>query len=81
MPDIDVDFAQDRREEVIQHTREKYGSEYVSQIITYGKLQAKMAIRDVARVCDLGFNEADRIAKAIPDELGISLEKALREER
>lgn len=81
MPDIDVDFAQDRREEVIQHTREKYGHEYVSQIITYGKLQAKMAIRDVARVCDLGFNEADRIAKAIPDELGISLEKALKEER
>jgi DNA polymerase III subunit alpha len=81
MPDIDVDFAQDRREEVIQHTREKYGSEFVSQIITYGKLQAKMAIRDVARVCDLNFMEADRIAKAVPDELGISLEKAAGEER
>jgi DNA polymerase-3 subunit alpha len=81
MPDIDVDFAQDRREEVIQHTREKYGSEFVSQIITYGKLQAKMAVRDVARVCDLNFMEADRIAKAIPDELGITLEKAMGEER
>ena len=81
MPDIDVDFAQDRREEVIQHTRDKYGAEYVSQIITYGKLQAKMAVRDVARVCDMNFNEADRVAKAIPDELGITLEKAVREER
>jgi len=80
MPDVDVDFCQDRREEVIEHTREKYGYDYVAQIITYGKLQAKLAIRDVARICDLTFNDADRIAKLVPDELGISLEKAVNEE-
>jgi DNA polymerase III subunit alpha len=80
MPDIDIDFAQDRREEVIQHTRDKYGKEFVSQIITYGKLQAKLAIRDVARVCDMNFMAADRIAKLVPDELGITLEKALKED-
>ncbi|MCB9830829.1 MAG: DNA polymerase III subunit alpha, partial [Planctomycetes bacterium] len=80
MPDVDVDFCQDRREEVIEHTRQKYGGPYVAQIITYGKLQAKLAIRDVARVCDLTFNDADRIAKLIPNELGISLEDALQEE-
>ncbi|MCB9759160.1 MAG: DNA polymerase III subunit alpha [Alphaproteobacteria bacterium] len=80
MPDVDVDFCQDRREEVIEHTRQKYGAAYVAQIITYGKLQAKLAIRDVARVCDLTFNDADRIAKLIPNELGIKLEDALREE-
>jgi DNA polymerase-3 subunit alpha len=80
MPDVDVDFCQDRREEVIQHTREKYGYDYVAQIITYGKLQAKLAVRDVARICDLTFNDADRVAKLIPDELGITLEKAVQEE-
>ena len=67
MPDIDVDFCQDRREEAIEHVREKYGAPLVSQIITYGKLKAKAAVRDVARVLDLNFGEADRIAKLIPD--------------
>ena len=80
MPDVDVDFCQDRREEVIEHTRQKYGTDYVAQIITYGKLQAKLAIRDVSRICDLTFNDADRIAKLIPNELGITLETALKEE-
>ncbi len=80
MPDVDVDFCQDRREEVIEHTRQKYGRDYVAQIITYGKLQAKAAVRDVARVCGLNFNESDRIAKLIPDELGITLDRALQEE-
>lgn len=80
MPDVDVDFCQDRREEVIEHTRQKYGPEFVAQIITYGKLQAKLAIRDVARVCDTTFNDADRIAKLIPDELGIKLQDALDKE-
>ncbi len=79
MPDIDVDFCQDRREEVIQHVREKYGSELVSQIITYGKFQAKLAVRDVARVTGMQFQDADRIAKTIPTELNISLEKALED--
>ena len=81
MPDIDVDFCQDRREEVITHTREKYGSPLVSQIITYGKLQAKAALKDVARVLGLDFNAADRIAKLVPNELGIKLAKALEDER
>ncbi|RME22235.1 MAG: DNA polymerase III subunit alpha [Deltaproteobacteria bacterium] len=81
MPDIDVDFCQDRREEVIEHVREKYGSPLVSQIITYGKLQAKAALKDVARVMGLDFNQADRIAKLVPNELGIKLDAALEEER
>ncbi len=80
MPDIDVDFCQDRREEAITHVRDKYGSELVSQIITYGTLKAKAAIRDVARVMDLNFNEADRIAKLVPDVLGIKLVDALDQE-
>ena len=79
MPDIDVDFCQDRREEVIHHVSEKYGSPLVSQIITYGKLQAKAAIKDVARLLGLDFNFANRIASLVPDELGIKLEKAVQE--
>jgi DNA polymerase-3 subunit alpha len=81
MPDIDVDFCQDRREEVIAHTREKYGQDLVSQIITYGKLQAKAALKDVARTLGLDFKASDRITKLVPNELGIKLEKAYEEER
>ncbi len=80
MPDIDVDFCQDRREEAIEHVRLKYGSPLVSQIITYGKLKAKLAIRDVARVASLTFNDADRIAKLVPNEINITLDDAMREE-
>ncbi len=79
MPDVDVDFCQDRREEAIEHVRVKYGSPLVSQIITYGKLKAKAAVRDVARVLDLTFTEADRVAKLIPDTLGITIKEALAE--
>ncbi len=77
MPDIDVDFCQDRREEAIEHVRKKYGAELVSQIITYGTLKAKAAVRDVARVLDLNFGEADRVAKLIPEQLGTTLQDAL----
>jgi DNA polymerase-3 subunit alpha len=80
MPDIDVDFCQDRREEAIAHVREKYGADYVSQIITYGALKAKAAVRDVARVLDLNFGEADRIAKLVPETLGIKLADAIEQE-
>ncbi|MCB9685699.1 MAG: DNA polymerase III subunit alpha [Alphaproteobacteria bacterium] len=80
MPDIDVDFCQDRREEAIEHVRQKYGTELVSQIITYGALKAKAAVRDVARVLDLNFQEADRIAKLVPDQLGIKLSEAIEQE-
>ena len=78
MPDIDVDFCQDRREEAIEHVRIKYGTGLVSQIITYGRLKAKLAVRDVARVLGLYFDEADRIAKLIPaDDLKMTIAKAL----
>lgn len=80
MPDIDVDFAQDRREEVIQHVRDKYGSPLVSQIITYGKLQAKAALKDVARCCDMSFQVSDRITKLVPTRLNITIDEALAEE-
>ena len=80
MPDIDVDFAQDRREEVIEHVREKYGPPLVSQIITYGKLQAKAALKDVARVCDMSFQESDRITKLVPERLNITITEAVNEE-
>ena len=79
MPDIDVDFCQDRREEVISHVRDKYGAPLVSQIITYGKLQAKAALKDVARVLGLEFNQADRIAKLVPPTLNIKLDAAVKE--
>ncbi|HVW19832.1 MAG TPA: DNA polymerase III subunit alpha [Opitutaceae bacterium] len=75
-PDFDVDFCMRRRGEVIAYVREKYGEGCVANIITYGTLGAKMVIRDVSRVHDLPYIEADRLAKMIPDELNISLEDA-----
>lgn len=80
MPDFDVDFCQDRRPEVIEYVTKKYGEDKVGQIITFGKLQAKAVIRDVSRVYDLPYSEADMLAKLVPDELGITLEKALEME-
>ncbi len=75
-PDVDVDFCQSRRAEVIDYVREKYGERAVSHIITFGTLGAKSVIRDVGRVLGMGYNEADRIAKMIPAELGITLSGA-----
>ncbi|GFO70555.1 DNA-directed DNA polymerase [Geomonas limicola] len=80
MPDIDVDFCQDRREEVIQYMVEKYGREKVCQIITFGTMAARGVIRDVGRALDLPFGDVDRIAKLVPEVLGITLEKALQQE-
>ncbi|MBF0299434.1 MAG: DNA polymerase III subunit alpha [Oligoflexia bacterium] len=80
MPDFDVDFCQDRRNQVIQYVTEKYGIERVGQIITFGKLLAKAVIRDVSRVMSVPYAEADALAKLIPDELGISLEEAIDKE-
>ncbi len=77
MPDIDIDFCYERRQEVIDYVIEKYGSEQVSQIITFGTLAARNAIRDVTRVLDLPYSEGDRIAKMIPDDLHITIEDAL----
>ncbi len=76
-PDFDIDFCMRRRGEVIDYVREKYGRDCVANIITYGTLGAKMVIRDVSRVHDLPYAEADRLAKMIPDELNISLEDAV----
>ncbi len=79
-PDIDVDFCQNRRGEVIDYVREKYGSRAVSQIITFGTLGAKSVVRDVGRVMGLSYSDADRIAKMIPNELGITLKRRDRKE-
>ncbi len=76
-PDFDSDFCMRRRVEVIDYVREKYGRDCVANIITYGTLGAKMVVRDVSRVHDLPFAEADRLAKMIPDELNISLADSL----
>jgi len=73
MPDIDMDFMQARRGEVIEYVVEKYGRNQVAQIITFGSLLAKGVIRDVARVLDMPLSQADKMAKLIPDELGITL--------
>lgn len=77
MPDIDVDFCFERRQEVIDYVVEKYGKDCVTQIVTFGTLAARGVIRDVGRVMDLPYNFVDTIAKAIPNELGITIEKAL----
>ena len=80
MPDFDVDFCQDGRERVIEYVRKKYGSESVSQIVTFGTMAAKAVVRDVGRVLDLPYNFVDQLAKLIPFELGITLEKAKLQE-
>ena len=76
-PDFDIDFCMRRRGEVIEYVRDKYGRDCVANIITFGTFGAKMVIRDVARVRDLPYAEADKLAKMIPDDLNISLEDAL----
>ena len=76
-PDFDIDFCMKRRDEVIQYAREKYGRDRVANIITFGTFGAKMILRDLARVNNLSFAEADRIAKMVPDALNISLEDAV----
>ena len=80
MPDIDIDFCMDRRDEVIRYVTEKYGAENVSQIITFGSMLAKGALRDVGRALDMPYNEVDRIAKLVPTRLNITLAEALDEE-
>ena len=76
-PDFDIDFCMRRRGEVIEYVREKYGRECVANIITFGTFGAKMVMRDVARVRDVPFAEADRMAKMVPDDLNISLAAAI----
>ncbi len=79
MPDIDIDFCTNRRGEVIQYVTEKYGREQVAQIITFGTLAAKAAIKDVGRVLDMSYAEVDRISKLVPKTLNIKLDQAIED--
>jgi DNA polymerase-3 subunit alpha len=81
MPDIDVDFCKDRRSEVISYVAEKYGQDHVAQIITFGTMAAKAAIRDVGRALDFSYGEVDRIAKLIPNTPNITIEETLKIEQ
>ena len=79
MPDIDIDFCMRRRGELIDYVTEKYGRENVAQIITFGTMAAKAAIKDVGRAMDIPYGDVDRLAKMVPATLGITLDKALEE--
>lgn len=79
MPDIDIDFCYIRRDEVIEYVKRRYGDDHVAQIITFGTMAAKGAIRDVGRVMNMSYGEVDKIAKLVPQELGITLDKALKD--
>ena len=81
MPDFDVDFSDEKRQDVIDYVSRKYGHDHVSQIITFGTMAAKMVIRDVSRVLDYPYSEADALAKMIPNEIHITIKKALEENR
>lgn len=79
MPDFDIDFCYERRQEVIDYVGRKYGKDHVSQIITFGTMSARMVIRDVARALDFPYAEADKLAKMVPMELHITIQKALEQ--
>ncbi len=79
MPDIDIDFCMNRRGEVINYVTNKYGRDNVAQIITFGTMAAKAAIKDVGRAMDMPYADVDRIAKMIPTTLNIKLDDALKE--
>ena len=76
MPDIDIDFCMNRRGEVINYVTQKYGRDNVAQIITFGTMAAKAAIKDVGRAMDIPYADVDRIAKMVPTQLNITLEQA-----
>ena len=78
-PDIDIDFADDRRADVIEYVRQRYGNDSVAQIVTFGTMGAKSVVRDVARAMGLSFGDGDRLAKMIPNDLKMTLEKALKQ--
>jgi DNA polymerase-3 subunit alpha len=79
MPDIDIDFCMNRRGEVINYVTQKYGRDNVAQIITFGTMAAKAAIKDVGRAMDIPYSDVDRIAKMVPNTIGITIQKALDE--
>ncbi len=78
MPDIDIDFCYERRDEIIRYVEDKYGKDHVSQIITFGTLAAKAAIRDCGRAMGMSYSDVDAVAKAVPHELGITLKQAIK---
>ena len=78
MPDIDIDFCYNRRDEVIEYVAQKYGEDHVSQIITFGTLAARAAIRDVGRALGMSYQDVDAVARAVPQELNITIEAALK---
>src|SRR6202007_2116415 len=79
MPDIDIDFCMNRRGEVIDYVTQKYGRDNVAQIITFGTMAAKAAIKDVGRAMDVPYSDVDRIAKMVPTQLNITLEQAIED--
>ena len=81
MPDFDVDFCYERRGEVIDYVERKYGKDHVSQIITFGTMSARMVIRDVGRALDMPYAECDKLAKMIPNEVHITIKKAMEQNR
>ena len=80
LPDIDIDFCYEQREEVIKYVTEKYGADNVTQIITFGQMKARACIRDVGRALDMPYGDVDKIAKLVPEELDITIESALEKE-
>jgi DNA polymerase-3 subunit alpha len=80
MPDIDIDFCPEGREEIIRYVKDRYGADKVAQIITFGKMQARAVIRDVGRVIGMAYGEVDRIAKLVPEGVNVTLEGALEAE-
>ncbi len=79
LPDIDIDFCERRRGEVIEYVTRKYGRENVAQIITFGTMKAKAVVRDVGRALDIPYADVDKVAKQIPAALDMTLDKALAE--
>lgn len=81
MPDFDIDFSDERRQEIIEYVIKKYGADHVAQIVTFGTMAAKLAIRDVGRAMAIPYNIVDQIAKLVPTALGMTIEKALKQEQ
>ena len=79
LPDFDIDFCQEHRNRVIDYVSEKYGKDYVAQVMTYGRLQARAAIRDVGRVLGMSYTEVDQVAKLIPERIGVTLDSAIKD--
>ena len=79
LPDFDIDFCQEKRNLVIEYVSKKYGSDYVAQVMTYGRLQARAAIRDVGRVLGMSYAEVDQVVRLIPERIGVTLQSAIEE--